>query len=86
MQNKKGFIGGLIGIIVAVAIICAMYFWWQKMSAENLQRTIQKASQESGIDVNIQDASPQGQVNALRDMVGKIQDKKNTEIEEEMKK
>jgi cytoskeletal protein RodZ len=86
MKNKKGFVGGLISIIITVAIILGMYIWWQKMTVKNLQDTTKKAAQDAGVEINTQDASPQGQVNAVRDVVGKIQDKENAEIENEMKK
>ena len=85
MKNKKGFVGGLVSIIITVAIILGLYFWWQKMSVKNLQNTTQKASQEAGVEINTQDASPQGQVNAVRDLVGKVQNKENAKIENEMK-
>jgi hypothetical protein len=62
-----------------------MYIWWQRMSVRSLQNTTQKAAQDAGVEINTQNASPQGQVNAVRDMVGKIQDKQNAEIENEMK-
>lgn len=83
-KNKKGFIGGIICIIISVAIIIGVYFWWQKMSVKNLKNVTKKASQEAGVEIDTQDTSPQGQVNAVRDMMGKIQDKRNAEIEKEL--
>jgi len=80
MKNKKGFIGGLLSIIITVAIILGMYLWWEKMTVKNLQDTTKKAAQDAGVEINTQDASPQGQVNAVRDAVNKIQDKENAEI------
>jgi len=86
MQNKKGFIGGLISILVALAIIVGGYFLWQKMSVENLQKTTEKAAQDAGIEINAQNLTPQGQVDAVRDKVGKVQDKENAKIKEELEK
>ncbi|MFA5777539.1 MAG: hypothetical protein WC906_03815 [Parcubacteria group bacterium] len=86
MKNKKGFAGMLAGIIVAISVMVALFVWWQKMSSKNLQNATQKAADEAGIKLEDHDASPQGQVDAVRDMVGKLQDKKNAEIENELKK
>lgn len=86
MKNKKGFAGLMISIIVAIAIMVALFVWWQKMSANNLQNATQEAADQAGIQLENHNASPQGQVDAVRDMVGKIQDKKNAEIENELKK
>jgi len=86
MQNKKGFIGGLVGILVALAIVIGGYFLWQKISVENLQKTTEKAAQDAGIEINAQNLTPQGQVDAVRDMVGKVQDKENAKIKEELEK
>ena len=83
-KNKKGFIGGLVSIIVTLAIICGLYFWWQKMTTKNLLNATQKAAKEAGVTLDEHDASPQGQVNAVRDVVGKIQDKENAKIEKEL--
>ena len=84
-KNKKGFIGGLAMIIIAVAIIVGAYFLWQKNSLKNIEDTIKKSSEEAGVEINAQDASPQGQVNAVRDAVNKIQDKENSRIKNEIK-
>lgn len=86
MQNKKGFIGGLVSLLVALAIIIGGYFLWQKMSVENLQETTKKAAQDAGVEIDAQNVTPQGQVNAVRDMVGKVQDKENAKIKEELEK
>ena len=86
MTNKKGFIGGFIYIIAAVFIIVGVYFWWQKMSVESVKNAAKKASEEAGVEINTQNVSPQGQVDAVRDMVGKIQDKENKKIENELNK
>jgi cytidyltransferase-like protein len=86
MKNKKGFAGMLVSIIITVVIIVALSFWWQKMSSDKLQNATQKAADEAGIKLESHDATPQGQVNAVRDMMNKIQDKKNGEIENELKK
>lgn len=85
-KNKKGFIGGFICIIAAVFIAVGIYFWWQKMSVKSIENATKKASEEAGVEINTQNVSPQGQVDAVRDMVGKIQDKENAKIENEMKK
>ena len=85
-KNKKGFVGSAISIIISLAIIFGIYFWWQKMSVKNLQDTTKKAAQDAGVEINTQDATPQGQVNAVRDMVEKVQDKENAAIENELKK
>jgi hypothetical protein len=86
LKNKRGFAGMLVGIIVAVTLMAALFVWWQKMSANNLQNATQKAADEAGVKLESHDATPQGQVDTVRDMVGKIQDKKNAEIENELKK
>jgi uncharacterized protein HemX len=86
MQNKKGFIGGLVSILIALAIIIGGYFWWQKISVENLQKTTEKAAQDAGVEIDAQNVTPQGQVDAVRDMVGKVQDKENAKIKEELEK
>jgi cytidyltransferase-like protein len=85
-NNKKGFVGLLVELLIAVALIVAGFFMWQKMSTNNLQEATKKASEEAGVEVNTQDATPQGQVNAVRDMMNKIQDKKNSEIQNELNK
>lgn len=85
-KNKKGFAGMLISILMAIAIIVALIFWSQKHSSKSLQDATQKAAEDAGIKLEEHASSPQGQVNAVRDMMGKIQDKKNAEIENELKK
>lgn len=86
MTNKKGFIGGFICIIAVVVVIVGVYIWWQKMSVESVKNAAKKASEEAGVEINTQNVSPQGQVDAVRDMVGKIQDKENKKIENELNK
>ena len=85
MENKKGFIGSLISIIIALALIIGGYFWWQKISVKNTENVIKEASEEAEVEIDSQYTSPQGQVDAIRDMVGKIQDKENAKIENELK-
>ncbi len=85
-RNKKGFVGGLVSILVSILIILMIYFLWQKFSMKNLQKTTEKAAQDAGIEINAQNMSPQGQVDAVRDMVGKVQDKENAKIKEELEK
>lgn len=86
MKNKKGFAGMMASIIVAVAVIVALIFWWKKMSGNKLQNATQKAANEAGIQLENHDATPQGQIDAVRDMTNKLQDKKNSEIENELNK
>lgn len=86
MKNEKGFTGMLISVIIAIIIIVAIIFIWQKMSVKSLQKATEEAAKEAGVEVNTENASPQGQVNAVRDMMNKIKDKKNSEIENELKK
>ena len=86
MENKKGFIGSLISIIIALALIIGGYIWWQKISAKNMENVTKEASEEAGVEIDSQYTSPQGQVDAVRDMVGKIQDKENERIENELNK
>jgi cytoskeletal protein RodZ len=82
MKNKKGFVGGMVSVIIAVAIIVGGYFWWQKMSLKNLQETTQKATQETGVEINTQGNSPQALVDSVRDTVGKIEDEENSALAE----
>ncbi len=86
MQNKKGFIGGLVSILVAILVVLMIYFLWQKFSMKTLQKTTEKAAQEAGIEIDAQNVTPQGQVDAVRDMVGKVQDQQNAKIKEELEK
>jgi flagellar biosynthesis/type III secretory pathway M-ring protein FliF/YscJ len=87
MKNKKGFISVLISVIVALAIIIGGYFLWQKITMKNLQKTTEKAAEEAGIEIETpNDNSPQGQVDAVRDMIGKVQDKENAKIKEDLEK
>lgn len=85
MSNKKGFVGGLVMMLLSIFVLLGIYFLYQKMSAKSMQNAVEKAAQSAGVDVDAKDVSPQGQVNAVRDMMGKIQDKKNAEIEKELK-
>lgn len=70
----------LVSLIITVAIMAVVYFLWQKKSVESLQKTTQKAAEDAGVKVNTQNNTPQGQVDAVRDTVKKIQDKKNSEV------
>jgi len=85
-KTKNGFAGMLVSILVAVALIVGLIYWWQKMSSNNLQNATQKAADEAGVQLESHDATSQGQVDAVRDMVNKVQDKKNTEVEGELNK
>lgn len=83
-KNKKGFAGLLVSMIMAIAIIAIMYYLWQKSASQGIQNTVQKAAEEVGVEVDSQEVSPQGQVDAVRDIMNGIQDKKNAEIEREL--
>ena len=85
MQNKKGFVGGLVGILIAIFIFVGIYLTYQRMSAKKLQETTQKAAEDAGVEIETKNISPQGQVDSVRDLVGKVQDKENARIENEMK-
>ena len=85
MDNKKGFIGGLVGILIAVFVFVGIYLMYQRMSAKELQETTQKAAENAGVEIETKNISPQGQVDSVRDLVGKVQDKENARIENEMK-
>lgn len=88
MENKKGFMGLLVilAVVIVTAIAYGGYFFWQNAVVGNLKNTTEKAAKSAGVEVNTQNTSAQGQVDAVREMVGKIQDKKNAEIENELKK
>ena len=86
MGNKKEVIILLVSmIIVVIMIIFAGYFLWNNMIFGNLEKTTEKAAKAAGVEIDKQDNSSQGQINAVRDMMGKIQEKKNAEIENELK-
>lgn len=86
MENKKGFAGLFLSMIIAIVLICGCYILWYQMSMQSLENTTKEAAQDAGVKIDAQDALPQGQVDAVRDMVGKVQDKKNTEMEDALKK
>jgi len=51
------------------------------MSANNLQNATQKVAESSPeLQLEPHDNSAQGQVDAVRDMVGKVQDKENAKL------
>lgn len=85
MENKKEFVILLVSIVLVILLIGGIYFAWNKMIFGSLQNVTKNASKAAGVEVNTQDSSPQGQINAVRDMMGKIQEKRNAEIENELK-
>jgi len=86
MWSRKEFIILLASIlIVVIMIIFGGYFLWNNMIFGNLQKAAQNASKEAGVEINTNDSSSQGSVNSVRDMMEKIQEKKNAEMEDALK-
>lgn len=85
MKNKEGFVSGLVCIVVVIFIIVGVFLWLQKMSFKNIENATEKASIETGVELDVQDSSPQKKINVVSDMVEKIQDKENAKIENVLK-
>jgi len=85
MENKKELLILLVGIIIVILLILGGYFLWSNMIFGNLENTTEKAAKAAGVKINTEDTSSQGSANSVRDMMGKIQEKKNAEIEDVLK-
>ena len=85
MENKKEFVILIVSVVLVVLLVGGIYFAWNKMIFGSLQNVTKNASKAAGVEVNTQDSSPKGQIDSVRDMMGKIQEKRNAEIENELK-
>ena len=85
MENKKEFVILIVSVVLVVLLVGGIYFAWNKMIFGSLQNVTKNASKAAGVEVNTQDSSSKGQIDSVRDMMGKIQDKRNAEIENELK-
>lgn len=83
-QNPKGF-AGLLMIVISALIMLVSFFIWQKYSSNAFRNVIGNQVNEKGEIIPAPEIkSPQGQVDAVRDMMNNIQDKKDKEIQKEM--
>ena len=89
IENKKGFVGGLVTLLITLGIILAGIYFWQQYTLKSIDDTTRQIApvvtpeQTSTTTPNL---NPQKTVDSVRNKINAVQDQENKKIEDELRK